>query len=256
MTARTGHSSQIRTLQGAGLGGIEEKGKRVEYNDVRNRTRIEDEEREMMNHPQRTSDAWNERRRLIRFRRKREKGLSFWQEFKLVPRWLVWTVVVLWAISVAIAVTVNLNPQLNSGVVFPPELMGHPIAQSFALAGIVTATGLFLAAYIFLVAYVNRDAKRRGMNSALWTFLVIVLSPAYFAIGFIIYFLMRQPLPYNCPQCASTVDARYNFCPNCKCNLHPSCPQCQHEVTEGDKYCPYCGQDLGGATVTGMATQS
>ena len=210
----------------------------------------------MMNHPQRTSDAWNERRRLIRFRRKREKGLSFWQEFKLVPRWLVWTVVVLWAISVAIAVTVNLNPQLNSGVVFPPELMGHPVAQSFALAGIVTAMGLFLAAYIFLVAYVNRDAKRRGMNSALWTFLVIVLSPAYFAIGFIIYFLMRQPLPYNCPQCASTVDARYNFCPNCKCNLHPSCPQCQHEVTEGDKYCPYCGQDLGGATVTGVATQS
>ena len=52
-----------------------------------------------------------------------------------------------------------------------------------------------------MIAYVNRDAKRRGMSSALWTFLVIVLTPAYFAIGFILYFLMRQPLPYACPQC-------------------------------------------------------
>jgi hypothetical protein len=40
------------------------------------------------------------------------------------------------------------------------------------------------------------------------------------------------------------VGARFNYCPNCKCNLHPSCPQCKREVVENDKYCPYCGQDL------------
>jgi hypothetical protein len=198
----------------------------------------------MTEYPQRVSDSWSERKRLIRFRRKRERGLRFWQEFKLVPRWLIGTVVVLYLIAVAIAVTVNLNPELNNNEMFPPELRGHPVAQSFALAGIVTIVSLFFATFIFLVAYVNRDAKRRGMNSGLWTFLVIVLCPAYFAIGFIIYFLMRQPLPYNCPQCAATVDARYNFCPNCKCNLHPSCPQCKQEVVESDKYCPYCACDL------------
>jgi ABC-type Fe3+ transport system permease subunit len=210
----------------------------------------------MTEYPQRVSDSWNERRRLIRFRRKREKNLRLWQEFKLVPRWLIATVVVLYLIAVAIAVTVNLNPALHDAEMFPPELRGHPVVQSLALAGIVTAASLFLAIFIFLVAYVNRDAKRRGMNSGLWTFLVIVLWPAYFAIGFIIYFLMRQPLPYDCPQCASAVDARYNFCPNCKCNLHPSCPQCKNEVVEGDKYCPYCAQDLrkvpdGGAVALG-----
>jgi len=203
----------------------------------------------MAEYPQGTSNPWSERKRLIRFRRKRERNLRFWQEFKLVPRWLIGTVVVLWLIAVAIAVTVNLNPALNDGQMFPPELQGHPVAQSIALAGIVTAASLFLASFIFLVAYVNRDAKRRGMNSALWTLLVIVLCPAYFAIGFIIYFLMRQPLPYNCPQCAATVDARYNFCPNCKCNLHPSCPQCKQEVVETDKFCPYCAQDLRAAPV-------
>jgi hypothetical protein len=198
----------------------------------------------MAEYPQGKGNPWSERKRLIRFRRKRERNLRFWQEFKLVPRWLIGIAVVLWLIAVAVAITVNLNPALNDGQIFPPELQGHPVAQSIALAGIVTAASLFLAVFIFLVAYVNRDAKRRGMNSALWTLLVIVLCPAYFAVGFIIYFLMRQPLPYNCPQCATTVDARYNFCPNCKCNLHPSCPQCKQEVVETDKFCPYCAQDL------------
>ncbi len=207
----------------------------------------------MAEYPQRAGDSsWSERKRLIRFRRKRER-LRFWEEFKIVPRWLVWTVVVLYLIAVGIAVTVNLNPALHDGDMFPPELRGHPVIQSFALAGIVTTASFFLAVFIFLVGYVNRDAKRRGMNSALWTFLVIVLWPAYFAIGFIIYFLMRQPLPYSCPKCAVTVAARYNFCPNCKYNLHPSCPQCKQEVVESDKYCPYCAQELQAATPTETA---
>jgi hypothetical protein len=193
---------------------------------------------------QKVSESWNDRMRLIRFRRKREKGLRFWQEFKLVPAWLRWTAAVLYVIALVIATVVNLNPQWNDGQVFPPELSHDPALASLALAGLVTMVALFLSSWIFMTAYVNRDAKRRGMNSALWTFLVIVLSPAYFAIGFILYFLMRQPLPYACPQCAKMVGARFNFCPNCKCNLHPSCPQCKQEVAEDDKYCPNCACDL------------
>ena len=197
----------------------------------------------MAEYPQRASTSFSERMRLIRFRRKRER-LRFWEEFKIVPRWLVWMVVVLYLIAVGIAVSVNLNPALHDGDMFPPELRGHPVVQSFALAGIVTAVSLVFAVFILLTGYVNRDAKRRGMSSGLWTFLVIVLWPAYFAIGFIIYFLLREPLPYNCPQCGATVGARFNFCPNCKCNLHPSCPQCKREVVETDKFCPFCGNDL------------
>ena len=195
----------------------------------------------MTEYQQKVSGSWNERMKLIRLRRKKE-SFRFWQEFKIIPRWLVWTVVVLFLIALVMALLINL-----SGVgreTFPPELQGNPALQSLALAGIVTMSSFFLAMYIFLVAYVNRDAKRRGMNSSLWTLLVVVLSPAYFAIGFIVYFLMREPLPYNCPQCGSTVGARFNYCPNCKCNLHPSCPQCKREVVETDKYCPYCAQEL------------
>ena len=149
----------------------------------------------MTEYPQKVSESWSERMRLIRFRRKREKGLRFWQEFRLVPAWLRWTVAALYVLALVIAIVVNLNPQINEGQIFPPDLRDNPALASLALAGIVTCVSLFLASYIFMIAYVNRDAKRRGMSSGLWTFLVIVLSPAYFAIGFILYFLMRQPLP-------------------------------------------------------------
>jgi hypothetical protein len=197
-------------------------------------------------------DSWNQRMRLIRLRRKREK-LSFWQEFKIVPRWLVGMVFVLFLIAQTLGVLINLSGV--GGEVFPPELAGHPVFQSIALGGIITGASLALSIWIFLVAYVNRDAKRRGMSSGLWTLLVLVLSPAYLLVGFIIYFLMREPLPYNCPQCGTTVGPRFNYCPNCKCNLHPACPQCKREVVETDKFCPYCAQELVSTTLSDAAIE-
>lgn len=197
----------------------------------------------MSEYSQRVSDSFNERMRLIRLRRKKE-NLRFWQEFRIIPRWLIWTVVALFFVAQGIALAVNLGGAEHGGAIFPPELQNDPALASLALAGIVTGVALVFAAILFLVAYVNRDASRRGMNSALWTILVLILMPAWGPIGFVIYFLMREPLPYNCPQCGATVGARFNFCPNCKCNLHPSCPQCKREVVETDKYCPYCAYEL------------
>ena len=205
----------------------------------------------MTDETQGIKNSLNEKLRLIRFRRKRE-NLRFWQEFKLVPRWLIWTVVVLFLIAQIIGQTV-LHFQLASHQeVFGPELDSDPGAAGAALFAIITGMSLFFAIMIFMVAYVNQDAKRRGMNSALWTFLVIVLIPNSLVIGFIIYFLMREPLPYQCPQCGAIVAARFNFCPNCKCNLHPSCPNCKREVQEADKYCAYCGQDLQASVPEGV----
>jgi RNA polymerase subunit RPABC4/transcription elongation factor Spt4 len=80
--------------------------------------------------------------------------------------------------------------------------------------------------------------------------LVLVLSPGYVGIGFIIYFLIREPLPYPCPRCSYLVGPRFNFCPNCKCDLHPSCPNCRREISETDKFCPYCAQELAGVRGT------
>jgi double zinc ribbon protein len=198
----------------------------------------------MTDYQQKVSDSFSERRRLIQLRKKKE-NLRFWDEFRIIPRWLIALVILLFITAQVIALLVNLMVDKNQ--IFPPELQNEPVLASLALAAIITGVSLFVGTLILLVGYVNRDAKRRGMNSALWTLLVIVLLPAWTFVGFLIYFLMREPLPYNCPQCGATVGARFNFCPNCKCNLHPACPQCRREVAETDKFCPNCACELGAA---------
>ncbi len=199
----------------------------------------------MSEYPQRVAESIQERKRLNRLRKRKEK-LLFWSEFRIIPRWLIGLVVVLYVIALVIAISVNLaqrnNP--NGNEMIPPELKDNPALASLAMAGLVTLTALFMASFIFMLAYVNRDASRRGMNSALWTILVLVFLPTWGLIGLVIYLLMREPLPYPCPECGTTVSARFNFCPNCKCNLHPTCPQCKNEVAELDKFCPNCGNDL------------
>lgn len=199
----------------------------------------------MADETQGIKSSFNEKMRLIRFRRKRE-NLRFWNEFKLVPRWLVWTMVALYIIAQCIGQAVLFDMLANGqgDQIFAPELKNQPALAGLALAGIITGAWLFVAIIVFMIGYVNHDAKRRGMSSGLWTFLVIVLLPSSLVVGFVIYFLMREPLPYQCPQCGTTVGARFNFCPNCKCNLHPLCPNCKREVAESDKYCAYCGQEL------------
>jgi hypothetical protein len=50
---------------------------------------------------------------------------------------------------------------------------------------------LMLAVTALLAGYIYRDAPRRGMPRVPWT-LLAVLAPN--GIGFLIYFLMRNPL--------------------------------------------------------------
>jgi hypothetical protein len=194
---------------------------------------------------QKIAESFSERKRLNQLR-KRKENLRFWNELRIIPQWLFVLVAMLYVLALVIALTVNMaqshNP--NGNDMFPPELRDNPALAQLALSGLITLMALCFAFFIFMIAYVNRDASRRGMNSALWTILVIVFLPTWGLIGLVIYLLMREPLPYPCPECATTVNARFNFCPNCKCNLHPSCPQCKREVGELDKFCPHCGSDL------------
>jgi hypothetical protein len=210
----------------------------------------------MSDYQQKIAESFSERKRLNQLRRRKEK-LRFWNEFRIIPRWLVVLVALLYVLALVIALTVNLAQQHNpnGNDMFPPELRDNPVLAQLALAGIVTLMALFMASFIFMIAYVNRDASRRGMNSALWTILVIIFMPTWGLIGLVIYLLMREPLPYPCPECATTVNARFNFCPNCKCNLHPSCPQCKREVGELDKFCPHCGNDLAAAKSGGSTME-
>ena len=184
-------------------------------------------------------DSWNTRMRLIRLRRKRE-SFRLREEFRIVPGWLKALCLILYLIALAIGTVVMVNaPDAR-----PNDLRDNLAVAILAIDGAITAVAITMAVFIFALGYVNRDAKRRGMNSALWTLIVLVFLPSYGVIGFLIYFLLREPLPYPCPRCASLVGPRFNFCPNCKCNLHPTCPACKQEVAETDKFCPYCGTAL------------
>jgi len=51
---------------------------------------------------QKVTGTFNERMRLIRLRRKKE-NLRFWEEFRIIPNGVIWTVVVLFLIAQAIA---------------------------------------------------------------------------------------------------------------------------------------------------------
>ncbi len=188
--------------------------------------------------------TFNEKMRRIRFRRTREKTL-FRDELRIIPKWLIATLIFIFVGVQAGCLIGNLvfhQMSTPHGELWP--FPNQPAPSALAVAGIVTAASIPISAFFLLIGYVNRDAKRRGMNSTLWTIVVVILSGGWGFLGFLIYFLMREPLPYNCPQCGAPVGARFNYCPNCKCNLRPSCPQCKREVGELDKFCPYCAFDL------------
>jgi len=149
-------------------------------------------------------------------------------EIRLIPKWSVALAV---AIFAAVQATVHLY-LVKHDHNLPPR--GFLIFWS-------VAWGTVLAVYTLMVGYVTRDAKRRGMNLALWTPLVIFMPGA---IGLVLYFLLRQPLLSSCPQCSVSVVPGMNFCPQCRFQLTPTCPQCQRTVRITDAFCGNCGENL------------
>ena len=148
-------------------------------------------------------------------------------ELRIIPRALFYWVAALFVIGQVIAqVAYQFHP--------------HEMPRVAAI-GIAAGASLVAGFLLLLFGYVNRDAKRRGMSSTLWTLLAIFVP---YLIGLVAYFLVREPLPYNCPQCGTTVSARFNYCPHCKQDLRPTCPSCRREVHNGDQYCPYCSFQL------------
>jgi hypothetical protein len=159
--------------------------------------------------------SWNERKRLIRFRRRTEH-LRLSQEIKLVPRFLVVTMLAILVLGAPIALTLCYH---NIPETWEPVVEFGRNTGTALVAAIGLGMWVVLTTIVLLTGYVYADAKRRGMNAGLWTFLVIVMLPAYIALGF-------------------------NYCPGCKYCLHPTCTHCQSEVGDTDRFCPRCGNDL------------
>ncbi|HLW89176.1 MAG TPA: zinc ribbon domain-containing protein [Terriglobales bacterium] len=146
------------------------------------------------------------------------------RDFKLVASW-AWILAAIGFLTMQFVFNVVIARQHDA-----------PPAWARILLGLLV--GLILTCYLLLIGYVNRDAGRRGMSRALWT-AVSVLVPN--GLGIILYFILRQPIVGNCPQCGHGVQHGFNFCPQCNYKLNPSCPQCQRIIRPEDTYCHFCG---------------
>lgn len=148
------------------------------------------------------------------------------EEFRQVPR-----------VVIVLAVLAFVGVQLLFHFVIPMHHHG-PLPPRAIRTFFATLAGIATAIYIMLAGYVWRDTKRRGMNRALWMVLVVFIPNA---LGFVLYFLLRNPLAASCPQCGTAIESGFNFCPKCRFMLASTC-QCGRTLQPGFECCPYCGR--------------
>lgn len=169
------------------------------------------------------------------WRQRANEKPTFASEFRLVPRWLLQLLCALYVVALAILFWMSIYmPNLP-----PFGIAVEPLAlKLLAVFGAVTALAICMSAFVMFLGYIGADAKRRGMSPVLWV-LVSLLVP--YLIGAVLYFVVREPLPFQCPHCGRLVNAQFNFCPSCQYNLRPNCPQCRRDIRIGDRFCPHCG---------------
>jgi len=157
-------------------------------------------------------------------------------DLRLVPRWMIWLLVAAYVVALAALFHFDLAGGGLAGMT-----LSQVAEKELAEFGFVTAIAIPVSAFVMLIGYIGADARRRGMSPVLWE-LVALLVP--YLIGAILYFVVREPLPLNCPQCGRRVNAHFNFCPGCQFNLQSNCPQCRRAIRPEDRFCPYCGFTL------------
>ena len=76
--------------------------------------------------------------------------------------------------------------------------------------------GTVLAIWLLCLGFVFADARRRAMRPVPWV-LVAGLFPHL--LGFLLYFVLRQPIASTCTQCGKTVPLHQPFCSWCGASL-------------------------------------
>jgi FtsH-binding integral membrane protein len=72
--------------------------------------------------------------------------------------------------------------------------------------------GILIAAWIVCLGFVFADARQRAMRPVLW-FLVAALFPHL--LGFLLYFVLRQPIASTCAHCGQRIPLQQPFCSWC-----------------------------------------
>ena len=183
------------------------------------------------------------------WRQRAGERTTFRAELRVISRWPIKVLVSLYILALAVVTCTTLF--VTNAV--PHDIVAEPAAvKLLAMCGIVTGVAIAVSIVVLFYSYIWADAKRRGMSPVLWL-LVSLLVP--YLIGAILYFVVREPLPMDCPQCGHAVNPHFNFCPACQLNLRPNCPQCRRAVRAGDRFCPYCGATLQADVAASVSTQ-
>jgi hypothetical protein len=119
--------------------------------------------------------------------------------------------------------------------------------------GLPLLASSILLIYVLLIGFIRVDAKRRGMRYVMWTLLAIFIPDA---IGIIIYFVLRDPLPTPCPKCSRLSAASFTFCPSCGAELMRTCRVCHKKLGAGWVNCAYCGTSLAAQARSSSPTAS
>jgi len=155
----------------------------------------------------------------------------FDQEWALVPTGARWTAVLVALAFSALMAGIFLLPALAE-----QNMKAFLILSPFFLLTLVGAVPI--AIYVLLLGYVWGDARRRGMNHVMWTLLALFIPSA---VGIILYFILRDPVPVPCPSCGTPARKGHAYCANCGAAVRAVCPQCRQPVDAGWRNCASCG---------------
>jgi hypothetical protein len=158
----------------------------------------------------------------------------FDQEWALVPAGARWTAALVALVFVAPMAAFFLAPPLVEG-----NTKALLILSPFLLLTLLGAVAITI--YVLLLGYVWGDARRRGMNHVLWTLLALFIP---WAVGMILYFMLRDPVPAPCPSCGTPARKTHAYCACCGTAVRAACPQCRQPVEAGWRNCASCGHAL------------
>ena len=158
----------------------------------------------------------------------------FEEEWALVPAGARWV-----AVLVALAMTGLMASLFLLPLVVEHEYRGLLFVFPVFLLSLIGA--VMLGVYVLLVGYVYGDARRRGMNQVMWTLLAVFVPSA---VGVILYFILRDPIPVPCPSCATPARKGHAYCASCGTAVRAACPQCRQPVEAGWRNCARCGAAL------------
>jgi len=149
---------------------------------------------------------------------------KFWDEVSIIPK-------AAWAVELGMFL-------LLAGVLLFRNVSGGLGLQEIFV--VVMVFPVLFGAHILLTGYVYADAKRRGMGYVLWSLI------AFWAgwVGFILYFLLRDPMPSQCRSCGTDINIKMLYCPVCGAANQDLCTGCGKKIEPNWANCANCGIKL------------